>query len=96
MKKKELIDLINGYSGNTFDDIERILPPCVKCVATNLEIEEHPRCSTCVNVYACEDGYVGIRSINSYFFSYYYGGDYRNEASEYEEVTMNTYKPKKV
>lgn len=87
MKKEELIHLINVNWFNNFDDIESILPSSVKCVATHLEVEEDQWESICVNVYACEDGYVGIRSRDNYFFSLY--STYRSKAFEYVFVKGN-------
>jgi hypothetical protein len=84
MKKKELIDLINGHWLSTFDDIEEIIPQDVQCVKSGLDKEEGSYDSTCVNVYSCEDGYVGIRSIYSYFFTLRHAySSYRSKAFEY-------------
>lgn len=97
MKKKELIDLVNNDCLYSFHDVEDVLSECVQCVATDLEIDRHRWYSTCVNVYACEDGYVGIFGVNDLHSE---GLDYSDcnclcKASEYEEVTTITYKPKK-
>lgn len=97
MKKQELIDLINNDCLYCLYDVEDIIPQEVQCVATDLEIDRHRWYSTCVNVYACEDGYVGVWGVNKLYsemtpFSDCYC---RCEASEYEEVTTITYKPKK-
>lgn len=98
MKKKELIDLINNDCFYSLYDAEDIIPKEVKCVATDLEIDRHRWYSTCVNVYACEDGYVGIHGVNRLYSEMmdYSDCDCHCEASEYEEVTTITYKPKKV
>ena len=69
MKKKELIDLINNDCLYSLYDAEDIIPKEVKCVATDLEIDRHRWYSTCVNVYACEDGYVGIYGVNQLYSS---------------------------
>lgn len=61
-----------------------------------LEIDKHRWYSTCVNVYACEDGYVGIRGVNDLYSDSmdYSDCDCCCAASEYEEVITITYKPK--
>lgn len=98
MKKKELIDLINNedclYS---IFDAEDIIPKEVTRVASDLELDRHRWYSTCVNVYACEDGYVGIRGVNQLYSEMMTLSDCDCpcKASEYEEVTTITYKPKK-
>jgi hypothetical protein len=98
MKKKELIDLINNDCLYSLCGAEDIIPKEVKCVATDLEIDRHSWYSTCVNVYACEDGYVGIVGVNQLYSDMmtFSDCDCCCEASEYEEVTTITYKPKKL
>lgn len=96
MKKKELIDLINSECLYSLSEAEDIIPKEVQCVATNLYIDRHSWYGTCVNVYACEDGYVGICGVNQLYsvtmtFS---DCDCLCEATEYEEVHTITYKPK--
>lgn len=97
MKKKELIDLINNDCLYSLCDAEDVIPKEVKRVATDLEIDRHRWYSTCVNVYACEDGYVGIYGVDQLYSSgmTFSDCDCHCEASEYEEVTTITYKPKK-
>lgn len=96
MKKNELIDLINNGCFYSLYDAEDIIPEEVQCVAKGLEIDKHRWYSTCVNVYACEDGYAGIRGVNDLYSDNmdYSDCDCCCEASEYEEVTTITYKPK--
>lgn len=96
MKKKELIDLINNDCLYNIYDVEDIIPKDVQCVAKDLEIDKHRWYSTCVNVYACEDGYVGIRGVNDLYsdMMVYSDCDCRCEASEYEALATITYKPK--
>ena len=96
MKKKELIDLINNDYLYSIYDAEDIIPKDVQCVAKGLEIDKHRWYSTCVNVYACEDGYVGIRGVNDLYSD---SMDYSDcnlycAASEYKAVATITYKPK--
>ena len=95
MKVKELITLVNNnffYSLHDLDEIEN-LP---KCVAEGLELDQHRWYSTAINVYKCEDGFVGIWGIYQSFYEYQ---DYKDigikcVALEYEEVPSVTYKPK--
>lgn len=96
MKKKELIDLINNGCFYSLYDAEDIIPEEVQCVAKGLEIDKHRWYSTCVNVYACEDGYVGIRGVNDLYSDSmdYSDCDCRCEASEYKAVATIAYKPK--
>ena len=98
MKKNELIDLINNGCFYSLYDAEDIIPKEVKCIAKDLEIDRHRWYSTCVNVYACEDGYVGIWGVNKLYSEMmtFSDCDCHCEAFEYEEVTTITYKPKKV
>ena len=96
MKTKELIDLINNGCLYDLYDAEDIIPREVQCVAKDLEIDKHRWYSTCVNVYACEDGYVGIRGVNDLYSDSmdYSDCDCCCTTLEYEEVTTITYKPK--
>ena len=97
MKKKELIDLINSECLYSIRKAEDIIPSEVPCVATDLELDRHRWYSTCVNVYACEDGYVAVLGLNQLYSEMMICSDCdcRCEASEYEEVQTITYKPKK-
>ena len=96
MKTKELIDLINNGCFCGIYDVEDIIPREVQCVAKDLEIDKHRWYSTCVNVYACEDGYVGIRGVNDLYSDSmdYSDCDCYCAASEYKAVATITYKPK--
>ena len=67
MKKKELIDLINNECLYSLSKAEDIIPREVPCVATDLELDRHRWYDTCVNIYACEDGYVGIWGVNQLY-----------------------------
>ena len=97
MKKKELIDLVNNDCLYSICEAEYIMPQEVQCVATDLEPDKHRWYSTCVNVYACEDGYVGVWGVNQLYSEMmcFSDCDCPCEAEEYEEVTTITYKPKK-
>lgn len=92
MKVKELIKIVNEgpefYSLEQLDQIEN-LPKCIK---KNLDIETELHYTTCVNVYKCEDGYVGIFGVSEEF------SDFNPEefgilceAMEYKKVVTTTY-----
>jgi hypothetical protein len=99
MKKQDLINLINNNEELDYlSAVEDIIPKEVNCVAEHLYVDKHRWFSTSVNVYACEDGYVGIRGVDQLFSPYmcFSDCDYPCEASEYEEVVTITYKRVKV
>ena len=96
MKKKELIDLVNNSCLYSICDAEDVIPKEVKCVATDVERYRYRWYSTCVNVYACEDGYVGIWGVSQLYSDMMTFSDCQCEALEYEEVTTITYKPKRL
>lgn len=95
MKVKEFITLVNNncfYSLHNLVEIEN-LP---ECIAEGLELDRHRWYSTAVNVYKCENGFVGVFGIYQSFSEYQ---DYKDigiecVALEYEEVPSVTYKPK--
>lgn len=68
-----------------------------KRVAEGLSLDEHRWYSTAVNVYECEDGYVGVFGAYQSFseMQNWEDLDVTCEASEYEPVQTTTYKPKK-
>ena len=96
MKKKELIDLINNGRFPSLYDAEGIIPEEVQCVAEGLEKGRHRWYSTCVDVYICEDGYVGIRGVDDLYSEamVYSDCNFCCEASEYKAVATIIYKPK--
>lgn len=96
MKKKELIELINNDCLYCLTDAEDIVPAEVECVGIDLNPDRHRWFSTSVNVYKCEDGFVGIRGVDQLYSEGmdYVDCDYHCEASEYEEKTTVTYIPK--
>jgi hypothetical protein len=65
MKVQELIDLINNTERDTplysLYDAEDVIPRDVDKVASGLDLDEHRWYSTAIDVYQCEDGFVGIR-----------------------------------
>lgn len=64
MQVQELIDLINDTERDmplySLYDAEDIIPREVGKVASGLDLDEHRWYSTAIDVYRCEDGYVGI------------------------------------
>ena len=61
MKVQELIELVNGGKFYSLYEAEDAIPVDVEKVASGLELNEHRWYSTAVDVYKCEDGFVGIR-----------------------------------
>ena len=65
MKVQELIDLINDTERYvplySLYDAEDVIPREVDKVASGLDLDEHRWYSTAIDVYRCEDGFVGIR-----------------------------------
>lgn len=97
MKVKDLIELINN-SENLYclGDAEDIIPRDIECVASELDVDKHRWFSTAVNIYACEDGYVGVYGVNTIYSEYMAPRDcnYPCGALEYEPVQITSYKPK--
>lgn len=60
MKKQELIDLINNAHCCSLWKAEDIIPIDIPQVAEGLKLDEHRWYSTAINVYKCEDGFVGV------------------------------------
>lgn len=60
MKKQELIDLINNAHCCSLWKAEYIIPFDIPQVAEGLKLDEHRWYSTAINVYKCEDGFVGV------------------------------------
>ena len=98
MKVQDLIELINS-SGELYclDDVSDIIPEDVKCVAEELDIDKHRWFNTAVNIYACEDGYVGVRGVNTIYDEYTepLDCDFPCKAFEYEAIQITSYKLKK-
>lgn len=61
MKRQELIDKVNNAHCYSLFQAEDIIPIDVPQVAEGLKLDEHRWYSTAINVYQCEDGFVGIR-----------------------------------
>jgi hypothetical protein len=97
MKVQDLIELINNSEDlYCLEDAEDIIPNDINCVASELDVDKHRWFSTAVDVYACEDGYVGVCGVNTIYSEYMSPRDcnYPCEAFEYESVQIISYKPK--
>lgn len=97
MKVQDLIELINNSKElYCLDAVASIIPNDIKCVAVELNINRHHWFSTAVDVYACEDGYVGVCGVNTIYSEHMSPRDcnYPCEAFEYEPVQITSYKPK--
>jgi hypothetical protein len=60
MKKEELINLINDAHCCSLWQAEDIIPREIPQVAEGLKLDQHRWYSTAINVYQCEDGFVGV------------------------------------
>lgn len=60
MKRNELIDLINNAYCHSLWQAEDIIPIDVPQVSEGLKLDQHRWYSTAINVYKCEDGFVGV------------------------------------
>lgn len=101
MKVAELIEAINGQGLCSLWEVQDIYSRgdnAPKRVAEGLSLDEHRWYSTAVNVYECEDGYVGVYGAYQSFSEMQSWEDLGVfcEASEYEPVQTITYKPKEV
>ena len=97
MKVQDLIELINNSKElYCLDTVASIIPNDIKCVAAELNINRHRWFSTAVDVYACEDGYVGILGINDIYdeCAEPIDCDFPCTACEYVEVQNPSYQPK--
>lgn len=97
MKKQELIDLIS-YSEESYYslfDADLEIPSDVVKVASEIKQEKYRWFTTAVNVYKCEDGYVGVCGVQMVLSDYMSAEDcgYPCEAREYKESTTITYIP---
>jgi hypothetical protein len=97
MKVQDLIELINNSEDlYCLEDAEDIIPKDINCVASELDVDKHRWFSTAVDVYACEDGYVGVYGVNTIYSEHMAPRDcnYPCGALEYEPVQITSYKPK--
>lgn len=99
MKVQELIDAVNNSEESIYSlwQLEDVIPDLPECVAEGLELDEHRWYSVAVNVYKCEDGFVGVWGTYQ-SFSEMQGWsdiDILCEAEEYKQVPSVTYVPKR-
>lgn len=97
MKVQDLIELINNSKElYCLDTVVSIIPNDSKCVAIELNINKHRWFSTAVDVYACEDGYVGVRGVNAIYSEDFEPIDcnFPCTACEYVAVQITSYQPK--
>jgi hypothetical protein len=98
MKVQDLIELINNnvelYHNADAEDL--LYKHNVKKIAYNLGIDRHRWYETSIDVYKCEDGYVGITGISKIYFERMSSIDcgVHCYAEEYEPVQITSYKPK--
>lgn len=98
MKVQDLIELINNSEDlYCLSDAEDIIPIDIECVASELDVDKHRWFSTAVDVYACEDGYVGVCGINTVYDENTdpRDCDFPCKAFEYEPVQITSYRQKK-
>jgi len=95
MKAQDLINLINENPLYSLWDADDVIDKKAKKVASHLELDEHRWYSTAVNVYECEDGFVGIFGVYQSFSESQMLDDINVvcEASRYKEVKTVTYIP---
>ena len=95
MKVQQLIEKVNNGKYYSLYEVEGIIPTEIDKVASGLEQDEHRWYSTAVDVYKCEDGFVGIRGAYQSFSEMQTWKDINVlcKASEYLEVMTTTYKP---
>ena len=60
MTKQELINQVNKANYNSLWEAEDYIPREIPQVAEGLQLDEHRWYSTAINVYKCEDGFVGV------------------------------------
>ncbi len=100
MKVAELIEAINSQGLNSLWEVHDTYgrgENAPKRVAEGLSLDEYRWYSTAVNVYECEDGYVGVYGAYQSFseMQTWEDLDVICEASEYEPMQTTTYKPRK-
>lgn len=99
MKVQELINAVNNSEESIYSlwQLEDVIHDLPECVAEGLELDEHRWYSVAVNVYKCEDGFVGVWGTYQ-SFSQMQGWsdiDIHCEAEEYKQVPSVTYVPKR-
>lgn len=95
MKVQELINLINEKPLYSLWDADDVIGKNAKMVASHLDLDEYRWYSMAVNVYECEDGFVGVFGAYQSFSESQTWKDINVvcEASRYKEVKTVTYIP---
>lgn len=95
MKVQEIIDLVKKEPLYSLWDAKDVIGENAKKVASGLELDEHRWYSTAVDVYQCDDGFVGVWGAYQSFseMQTWQDIDIVCEASKYKEVQSVTYEP---
>ena len=95
MKVQEIIDLVNKEPLYSLWDAKDVIGKNAKKVTSGLELDEHRWYSTAVDVYQCDDGFVGVWGAYQSFseMQTWQDIDIVCEASKYKEVQSVTYEP---
>ena len=95
MKVQELINLINEEPLYSLWDADDVIGKNAKMVASHLDLDEYRWYNMAVNVYECEDGFVGVFGVYQSFSESQTWEDINVvcEASRYKEVKTVTYIP---
>ena len=95
MKVQELINLINEKPLYSLWDADDVIGKNAKMVASHLDLDEYRWYSMAVNVYECEDGFVGVFGVYQSLSESQTWKDINVvcEASRYKEVKTVTYIP---
>lgn len=96
MKVKELIDIINYSDFYCLGEVEDEVDEQAKQVEHGSALDNHRWYSTAIDVYECEDGYVGVFGVYQIFSEQmeYEDVDVKCYAEEYAAVPRITYIPK--
>ena len=96
MKVKELIDIVNYSDFYCLGEVEDEVDRRAKQVEHGSALDNHRWWSTAIDVYECEDGYVGVFGVYQIFSEQMSCRDIeiRCYAEEYKAVPYITYVPK--
>lgn len=96
MKVQELIEKVNNGNYHSVWEAGDNIPTECACVENELNPDEHRWYVVSTSVYKCEDGYVGVSGPSSLKSESMYWEDCYCDvvASEYEEYTIISYRPK--